>query len=310
MTDAPDQLLLHDPAAADGPDALAAALAGVRALVLDADGVLIRKGVPLPGAPAALVALRAAGIPFRVVTNFSSTHRETIAGQFAKAGFPIDADHVITAASATAAYTAATHPGEPLYVLGQPDALREFVGQRLLSNVEADAPDARAAAVVLGDAGDDLTFRDLDRAFRLLRRGAALVAMHRNPWWLTSRGETLDAGVLVAGLEFAIGRRAIVCGKPSRVVYREAVAALAVDLGIRRLAPEHVAMVGDDLGSDVAGARRCGLRSVLVLSGKHGPADVEAARRGGRRTALRVPNAVAPSIAEVVDALVSGGSTG
>ena len=67
-------------------------------------------------------------------------------------------------------------------------------------------------------------------------------------------------------------------------------------------------MVGDDLASDVAGARRCGLRGVLVLSGKHGPADVEAARRGGRRTALRVPDAVAASIADVVHALVSGHS--
>ncbi len=303
MTHAPDRLLLHDPAAADSAEALAAALVGVRALVLDADGVLIRKGVPLPGAPEALRDLSAAGIPFRVVTNFSSTHRETIAGQFAKAGFPIDAQHVITAASATAGYTAAAHPGEALYVLGQPDALREFAGQRLLTLEEADAPEARAAAVVLGDAGDDITFRDLDRAFRLLRRGAALVAMHRNPWWLTARGETLDAGALVAGLEFAIGSRAIVCGKPSPVVYREAVAAMAADLGVRRLAPEHVAMVGDDLASDVAGARRCGLRGVLVLSGKHGPADVEAARRGGRRTAFRVPDAVAPSIADVVRAV-------
>ena len=220
MTDAPDRLsdrlVLHDPDEADSPERLAAALAGVRALVLDADGVLIRKGVPLPGAPEALVALRASGIPFRVVTNFSSTHRETIAGQFAKAGFPIDADHVITAASAAAAYTAATHPGEPLYVLGQPDALREFAGQRLLTHAEADEPDARVAAVVLGDAGDDLAFRDLDRAFRLLRRGAALVAMHRNPWWMTVRGETLDAGALVAGLEFAIGSRAKSCAGSRR----------------------------------------------------------------------------------------------
>lgn len=307
MTDAPDRLRLPDPDA-DSPEGLAAALASVRALVLDADGVLIRKGLPVPGAPEALVALRAAGIPFRVVTNFSSTHRETIAGRFAKAGFPIDADHVITAASASAAYTAATHPGRALYVLGQPDALREFAGQRLLSDEEAEEPDARAAAVVLGDAGEDLAFRDLDRAFRLLRRGAALVAMHRNPWWITNRGETLDAGALVAGLEFAIGARAIICGKPSPVVYREAVAAIAVDVGVRRLAPAHVAMVGDDLASDVAGARRCGLRGVLVLTGKHGPADVEAARRGGRRTALRVPDAVAPSIAEVVGALVGGRS--
>jgi len=73
---------------------------------------------------------------------------------------------------------------------------------------------------VIGDAGDDLSFRNLDIAYRQLRGGAEFVAMHRNPWWVTPKGFTLDAGALVAGLEFALGRRAVICGKPSPVVFR------------------------------------------------------------------------------------------
>ena len=60
-------------------------------------------------------------------------------------------------------------------------------------------------------------------------------------------------------------------------------------------------MVGDDLWSDVLGAQRAGLRGVLVLTGKHGATEVERAaaqRRGGGH-----PNAIAPSLAEVVAAL-------
>lgn len=300
--------LLHDPAIADSPARLASALMGVRALVLDADGVIIRKSAPLPGAREALLALVDAGIPFRVVTNFSSVHRDTIAREFGRAGFPVPADRVITAASATATYTAIAHRGGPLFVLAQPDAIREFEGQHLIDHDLADEPATEVAAVVLGDAGEDLGYRDLDRAFRLVRRGAALVAMHRNPWWYTSRGETLDSGAFVVGLEFATGARATVCGKPSPVVYREAVAALAADLGLARLAPGQVAMVGDDLGSDIAGARRCGLRGVLVLTGKHGPDELGTARAGGRRTALRIPDGVAPSLGAVVAALGRGGA--
>ena len=51
-------------------------------------------------------------------------------------------------------------------------------------------------------------------------------------------------------------------------------------------------MVGDDVRTDVRAAQRAGLRGILVLSGKHGAADVEAAarERGGRR-----PDAIAPT---------------
>jgi ribonucleotide monophosphatase NagD (HAD superfamily) len=53
----------------------------------------------------------------------------------------------------------------------------------------------------------------------------------------------------------------------------------------------------------VRAAQRAGLRGILVLSGKHGEADVEAAarERGGRR-----PDAIASSLAEVVAALDAG----
>ena len=59
-------------------------------------------------------------------------------------------------------------------------------------------------------------------------------------------------------------------------------------------------MVGDDVRTDVRAAQRAGLRGVLVLSGKHGTADIEQAaqERGGR-----LPDAVAPTLADVVDAL-------
>ena len=59
-------------------------------------------------------------------------------------------------------------------------------------------------------------------------------------------------------------------------------------------------MVGDDVGSDIGGARQAGLRTVFVRSGKHGDAELAAAASGRRGYA---PDAVAPSIAEVVAAL-------
>ena len=179
----------------------------------------------------AVASLADRGIPFRVVTNFSQLHRETLAGWFAAGGLPIDPNRIITGTSATAAHAAAHYPGRPLFVLAAADARREFAGQTLLSADEADAaPPGTVAAVVIGDAGDELSYRNMDVAFRLIRGGAELLAMHLNPWWLTPKGETLDAGGFVVALEFATGRRARVLGKPAPEVFRQAVAGLNADL--------------------------------------------------------------------------------
>ena len=292
------------------PD-LRSTLDGARGFVLDADGVLMFMGAPIPGAADAVRGLRRRGIPYRVVTNYSSAHRSSLAAAFSKAtGLEVDGAEIITAASAAAGYTARHHPGAPLLVLAAPDAKREWDGQDLVSAAEADARSEPVAAVVIGDAGDDLSFANLDIAFRQLRAGAAFVAMHRNPWWMTPRGFTLDAGAAVAGLEFALGRKAVICGKPSPVVFRQALAELRAQLaggprptghaepfgsGGPRLRAGDVVMVGDDPRADIAAARRVGLRGVLVLTGKTSAAEA----RAGRLTQA----AVAADLGAVVAAL-------
>jgi HAD superfamily hydrolase (TIGR01458 family) len=296
--------------AADDPGAFSSlrqALAGIRALVLDADGVLVMKGAALPGAADALTALEARGMPFQVATNFSTAHRSTLAARFGAAGLRVPEERIVTAASATAARTAAAYPGQPLFVIANPDGRREFDEQHLMPYEEADVPGARAAAVVLGDGGDDLSYANLDRAFRLVRDGAALLAMHRNPWWFTARGPTLDSGAFVAALEFATGVRAVVCGKPGPIMFRTALAGVAADLG-GRVAAREVAMVGDDPAQDIVGARRLGMRGILVLSGKTDAATAAALGsaaqpRTGTRRSRALPDAVAASLAEVVAAL-------
>ena len=277
-------------------DALARALDGVRAFVLDADGVLTYRNEPIPGSAEALLELRRRHLPYRIVTNFSTAHRVTLAARFATAmGIEVAPSELISGASAAAAYTAARHPRGPLLVLAAQDALREWDGQRLVSAARAEVAREPVAAVVIGDAGDELSFRNLDIAYGQIHRGAEFVAIHRNLWWMTPKGQTLDSGALVVGLEAALGRQAVVCGKPSPVVFRQAVGEVAAELagrGEARLRRREVAMVGDDPVADIAAARRIGLRGILVLTGKVEPGRVAAHRRAA--------DAVAGSLSEVV----------
>jgi HAD superfamily hydrolase (TIGR01458 family) len=288
---------------------LRAGLAGVRALLLDMDGVVVLRGEPIPGAAEALARLDAVGLPYLLATNTSMLSRATMAADLARAGVPIAADRIVSAASAAAAHLRRRFRGAPLYVMVAPDARVEFEGLRLLSHDEAAAPDARAAAVVVGDAAEEFTPRNMQSAFTLLHGGARFVAMHKNRWWLTAAGTTLDAGAYVAGLEYATQRRALVTGKPSRTFFAEGVrrleelAAARGQVGMgTHLSAGQVAMVGDDLWNDVLGAQRAGLKGVFVRSGKHGDSDLAriSAERGGR-----APDAIAPSIVEIVAALAS-----
>ncbi len=268
-----------------------------RACLLDFDGVLAIAGQAIPGAPEAVRTLGQRGIPFRIITNTSLTSRATLAAVVAERGLVIPADHWITALSVSAAWTARRLAGEPLFVIASDDAKSEFAGQRLLSSDEAARTDSRAAAVVIGDSVSELTWANVNAAFGLIRRGARLVAMHRNKWWITLGGPTIDSGAYVAALEFATGVRATVIGKPSRACFSEAVRSLRTELAdLRR---SEILMVGDDIDSDVGGGRRAGLRTALVLSGKHGTAEIAAARRRGRA----VPDLVADSLGELVASL-------
>jgi HAD superfamily hydrolase (TIGR01458 family) len=277
-------------------------LAGVRALLLDLDGVIVLAEKPVPGAAEALAALAARRIPFRIVTNTSLVSRATLSRWGASMGAPIPPDRFQSALSVSAAYTSRRFPGQPLYVLSSGDARTEFAGQRLLTDEEASAPDARAAAVVVGDSPEAATWDNLNRAFRLIRNGAELIGMHKNRWWITPDGPTIDSGAYVAGLEFATGVKARIVGKPAREFFSEAASALASEMsdgGGRRLLRHDILMVGDDLDTDVRAAQRAGLRGAFVLTGKHTRDDLAAVTGRGRTP----PDLIAESLADVVAAL-------
>ena len=142
---------------APDPSALRDALRGVRALLLDLDGVIVIAGQAVSGSVEALAGLERRGTPYRIVTNTSLVSRATLSRYAAGLGSRISPERFQSALSASAAFAAQTFPGDPLYVLTSEDGRTEFQGQHLLSNEEASAPDARAAAVIVGDSPEELT---------------------------------------------------------------------------------------------------------------------------------------------------------
>ncbi|MEU8531369.1 MULTISPECIES: TIGR01458 family HAD-type hydrolase [Streptomyces] len=227
-------------------------------VLIDIDGVLTVSWEPLPGAVAAMAALRDAGYPFALVTNNTSRTRASIAAKLSGLGFPVGADDVLTAPAATAGYLRAHHPDARCTLLTSGDVRDDLEGVTLVD--AADSPDI----VVLGGAGEAFTYEALNQVFRQLDRGARLVAMHRNLYWRTSGGLDLDTGAFLLGLERAAGVEAVVTGKPAEAFFAAALAHLGITA-------QAAVMIGDDVESDVLAAQRHGITGVLVRTGKFRP---------------------------------------
>ncbi|MGG7575191.1 HAD-IIA family hydrolase [Streptomyces sirii] len=246
-------------------------MAGIGAVLIDIDGVLTVSWKALPGAVEAMERLRAAGIPLALVTNTTSRTRAEIARRLAGEGFPVDADDILTAPAVTAAYLREHHPGARCLLLSAGEVQDDLEGVEIWSGTGAPAGRDGPDVVVLGGAGEEFDYPALNAVFGYLRRGARLVAMHRNLYWRTAGGLDLDTGAFLLGLERAAGVEAVVTGKPAAEFFAAALAHLGV--------PASAAlMVGDDIESDVLAAQRCGITGVLVRTGKYLPETHRAAR--------------------------------
>jgi len=122
--------------------------------------------------------------------------------------------------------------------------------------------DSKADVVIIGDIGDAWSYPLLNNVFNLLISGAQLIAIHKNRFWQTEHGLQMDIGAFVSALEYASGKQATIIGKPSIDFFQSALTELD-------LSPGQVAMVGDDIDSDIGGGQRAGLTGILVKTGKY-----------------------------------------
>jgi HAD superfamily hydrolase (TIGR01458 family) len=234
----------------------------VRAVLMDIDGVLTVSWKPLPGAVEAFTQVREAGLGVALLTNTTSRTRASIAATLSEAGFSVGVDDIFTAPAVTGSYLARHHPGARCLLLNSGDIRADLPGVTIVD----DDPDV----IVVGGAGPEFDYATLNLVFDYLRRGAHLVAMHRNLYWRTDRGLQLDTGAFLAGLEQAAGVTAEVVGKPAKEFFATALTSLGAE-------PDESLMIGDDIEADVLAAQRAGITGVLVKTGKYLPETHRAA---------------------------------
>jgi 4-nitrophenyl phosphatase len=240
-----------------------AKLADINHLIIDMDGVLWHGDEPMPGLHRFFAFLRQNDVAFVLATNNSSRTPEQYAAKLARFGVQLPVESVLTSALVAAAYLAEVAPANSrVYVIGEEGIQRALEEQGFVLD------DERADYVVVG-WDRDLSWGKLVTASLLIHEGSGFIGTNPDTTYPTERGPVPGNGALLAAIETATGVEPVVTGKPEPWMYREA---------LRRMdaTPETTAMIGDRLDTDIAGAARAGLTTVLTLSGIASEEDMAA----------------------------------
>ncbi|MGH7358578.1 MAG: HAD-IIA family hydrolase [Candidatus Rokuibacteriota bacterium] len=259
--------------------------------IFDLDGTLYVGERLVPGARAAVLALRAAGRRVCFLSNKPIQSRADYAAKLTRLGIPAALDEVINSSYVLGRYLAGQTPGARCFVIGEPPLVEELRAAGL-----APVDDARVDYVVVAF---DRTFdyRKLDVALQAVKRhGARLVGTNPDRTCPVEGGEIPDAAGMIGAVEGVTGRRvAPIVGKPSPITLGIALDRLGLPAG-------ECAVVGDRLETDIAMARSAGLASVLVLTGVTRPDDPEIARWR--------PDHVIASLSALLDGMPAPGGAG
>lgn len=227
--------------------------------LIDIEGVLVRdkRYRPIPGSLDWFNGLPGRGIGRVLVSNNTSHEPQDLVADLVAAGFEVTEEMLVSALAAGAALLESWGKKKLLW-LGMRH-LGDWWRRQGFTLVDGGKCDA----VVLG-INPDLTVEDLDRALpSLVDHGAELVALHRNLFYLDSRGERrFGPGFYCAGMESVAGGKAVVVGKPRERIYREALKRVGAD-------PRDALFISDDPVADLVTARRMGMGTAFVLSGKY-----------------------------------------
>ncbi|MDG6982214.1 MAG: HAD-IIA family hydrolase [Nitrososphaerota archaeon] len=206
------------------------------------------------GGTAAVEAIRSRGKRLYILTNNSTDSAKTVWGRLVEFDIPVREDEVLTSGLLTAEYLKDRYGRVTYYLVGE-EGLEEELNGRGHRRTSGESCD-----VVVVGLDRRVTYDKLDRAARLVRNGAKLVATHSSRLYAYTTGPAMATGPLVKAIEYASRRRATTVGKPSPLMFEVALKRA----GIGRAG---AVMVGDQLDTDIEGAARAGIDSILVTSG-------------------------------------------
>lgn len=239
---------------------------GYDALFADLDGVVYEGGKAIDHAVETLSELKSSGLPLAYVTNNSSRKPQTIADQISAYGIQVSPDEVVSSGQTGVELLSTLIPaGSKVLVVGG-EGLRTYTEEAGFVLVEDST--GKPAAVIQGFS-PDVGWKHLSEAAFAIQNGAKWVATNSDWTIPQERGIAPGNGTLVSAVHTAVGQLPLVAGKPEVAIFETAK---------KRVGSKRPLFVGDRIDTDILGANRAGIDSVLVLTGISKPKELLATK--------------------------------
>ncbi len=249
-------------------------LDGVDLVLADLDGVVYRGAEAIPYAVDSIGDVsRSCKVGY--ITNNASRTPESVAQQLGELGLTVAATDIVTSPQAAVRLLADMVPAGAVVLAVGGEGLR--VELENAGFVITDSARAHPAAVIQGFSQDIGWEQLAEAAYAMQGGGSDIPWVATNTDWTlpTARGIAPGNGTLVSAIHLAVGRLPLVAGKPEVAIFEEA---------RRRFGGAAPLFLGDRLDTDILGANRAGIPSVLVLTGIDQAKQVLAAESNSRPT--------------------------
>ena len=227
----------------------------VRCILCDMDGTLYYRGKIIPNAVETVSYLLKKGYKIVFLTNTDSRPPKEILEILLKFGFSVKSRDLFTPIIAIKEFLS-QFPNKKSYFLTSERVKPEF--QTFSQVKENEIPDF----VVISDFSDDWRIERLNKAFKYVLKGAKLIGSQGNRYFLDQDGNPkLDTGALVRMVADAAHVKPIILGKPNSDYFKLALKKIDVNTN-------EAIIIGDDIESDIQGAKNAGIKGILVKTGK------------------------------------------
>lgn len=248
-------------------------------IFFDAYGVIRNYKGLVPGIEKTFHWLQQQGKAYYIVTNDSSRSPDLLAASYNRSGlYHITSDRIISSGMLAKEFLDLKVKEGIVAYLGTENSAHYIEHPGLQTVPLCDISDKDLASVnalvLLDDEGFDW-FNGLNKAVNLLRRRAipAILANADGAYPVNSH----DVGIAIGGLAWMIekitGKKFIRFGKPDSQIFMFAWE--MVQQQYPGITKKDILMVGDTLHTDIIGANKFGLDTVLVLTGNILPEDAE-----------------------------------
>ena len=221
----------------------------MRGYFIDIQGTLIddKDFLPLPGAVEFIEYLNERNIPFVLVTNNTKTESKEFMKYLKKLGFKFKENQYI----------------DPLMIIDKKlknTTLKPYGNEKFVRIINKKFKTSNnPEAVILGIKV--FSPDEISEIIEYLLKGVRLYGMHKTSLYVKNNKRYPGLGAVLEMLKYATGREYEIFGKPSLKFFSEA----AVKTGLNF---DKITIISDDLYGDLLPAKKFGIKSVLVLSGK------------------------------------------